>query len=59
LLLAKAHGEKCRTHVTTEQRAMLLIIGRRTGCEVDDCPLYELWQHRAKVFNNADSADAM
>ena len=38
---------------------MLLVIGRRTGFVVDDCPLHQLWQHRAKVFGDADCPYAM
>ena len=37
----------------------LLVIGRRTGLEVDDCLLHELWQHRTKVFSYAGGAYAM
>jgi hypothetical protein len=55
----KAHGDKCRAHVAEQQRAMLRIIGRRKAFESSDRPLQKPWQHRAKVFTDADSPDAM
>ena len=55
----KAHGDKCRTHVAEEQRAMLGVIGWRIAFESGDRPLQKLWEHRAKVFSDAGSADAM
>jgi hypothetical protein len=54
-----AHGDKRRTHVAEQQRAMLGIIGRRKAFESGDRPLQKPWQHRAKVFSDADSTDAM
>jgi hypothetical protein len=54
----KAHGDKCRTHVAEEQRAMLCVVGRRIALESGDCPLRKLGQHRAKVFSDAGRTDA-
>src|SRR5882672_10077550 len=55
----ETHGEKRRTHVALEQRAMLPVIGRRIVFEGGDCPLKKLRQNRAKVSGNADSIDSM
>jgi hypothetical protein len=55
----ETHGEKRRTHVALEQRAMLSVIGWRIVFEGGDCPFQKPGQNRAKVFGNADSTDTM
>jgi hypothetical protein len=55
----KAHRQHCRTHVATEQRAVLGVIGWRIALEGGDRPLQQLGEHGAKVCGNAGRTDTM